>query len=192
VAEHISQYGRRAWPTSQAKRHFPLFHAAWAFHLSPSLDERLHWQALVPTTSQSAWSLLVWTVPLVAAYCGLGLLRNQRDSDRWQDSDQRGTLPTFQQLTQVAKLAANHLQRCNRNIRYNWNSDREELRKRFFVYTCLACATSGIWLYGVLPSIVGGAIGLAGVRSTERSLCRCCCSDVACASPPTRSGCECI
>ena len=175
--------------------------AVWAFHLSPSLDDVLHWQALVPTDSRSAMSLVLWTLPLVVAYCGLGLLRNQRNSDRWQDTEQGGSLPAFQQLTQVAKLAGDHLQRCNRKIRYNSDSDREDMRIRFILFTLLGCATNGVWLYGVLPAVATGAVGFAGVRTwplrsllcpvkSYSVLTRCCCrqlSSPACACTLTVS-----
>lgn len=158
----IIRYGGQANAVTAVRNSARL--AAWAFHLSPPLDDVLHWQALVPTTGRAAWTLIIWTLPLVAVYCGLGVLRTQRDSERWKDSDSGTRLPTFQQITQTAKLAGDHLQRCNRTIRFNRDSDQEELRKRFFVATLAGCAVSGIWLYGVLPSFVAGAVGFAGVR----------------------------
>jgi hypothetical protein len=142
--------------------------AVWLLHLQPPLDHVLHWPALLPLNGHDAFVLTAWTLPIVAAYLSLGVLRQSQ-----LHRVGHGGMPTAAQRREhFSVIAADELQRGSRNIQFWAKAPVDETRITFVLDTFACTAENGVWAYGVLLPAVAAVCGTTTVRPTMLNLSR--------------------
>ena len=126
----------------------------WLLHLEPGLDSVLQWPALLPLNSRDAFTLLEWTLPLVCAYAGLGMLRNFSSA---AGTDASGS-PKNTALA-IPNSAGLHLQQSNRTLKFNKTFDTSDLRAAVAVGTMRDVAINGLWIYGLVVPVAAAIVG---------------------------------
>ena len=122
----------------------PLLCAGFVFGLNPGVTSTLNWAKLLPAGSRDAIILSAWTLPLMAAFAFLHMLRTRNTAASPQEQ-------ALAPLHQYGAIAADRLQRSRRIVPFHDTSSDDDMRLVFAISTLSSCAATAVWLYGVLP-----------------------------------------